>query len=158
MKKISLFFLPLILLISFLLGSRMILSGDFLYLFDLARDYLLTKSIVDTHSLALIGTHSVIGGFFHGPLWLYMLVPVYILGNGNPFAFTYFYIGLLLFTVLVAYLVGSKLYGEKGGILVSLLIALSPVTWGPVPNTIGVNAEPLVFLGLFYFLIKFIRG
>lgn len=158
MKKLSLFLLPLILLISFLLGSRMILSGDFFYLFDQARDYLLVKNIVDTHSLALIGTHSGLGGFFHGPLWLYMLTPVYILGQGNPFSFTYFYIGLQLGTVLIAYLVGSKLYGTKGGLSMSLLIALSPVTWGSVANTIGVNVEPLVFLGLFYFLIKFLRG
>src|ERR1035437_2616278 len=106
-------FLLLILLLSFLLGSRMILAGDFYYLFDQARDYLLVKNIVDTHSLALIGTHSGLGGFFHGPLWLYMLAPIYILGHGNPFSFTYFYIGLQLATVLVGYLVGSKLYGNK---------------------------------------------
>ena len=136
----------------------MILAGDFFYLFDQARDYLLTQSIVQTHSLALIGTHSGLGGFFHGPLWLYMLAPVYILGKGNPFTFTYFYIGLQLVTVLAAYFVGSRLYGIRGGLLIAFLIALSPVTWGPVANTIGVNAEPLVFLGLFYFLIKFLRG
>jgi len=158
MRKIKWFLLFLILSLSFFLGARMILAGDFFYLFDQARDYLLTQSIVDTHSLALIGTHSGLGGFFHGPLWLYMLIPVYILGKGNPFVFTYFYIGLQLFTVFVGYLVGSKLYGNKGGILISLLIALSPVTWSVVPNTIGVNAEPLVFLGLFYFLIRFLRG
>lgn len=158
MKRHRLFFLPLIFLISFLLGSRMILSGDFFYLFDQARDYLLVKSIVTTHSLVLIGTHSGLGGFFHGPLWLYMLLPVYILGRGNPFSFTYFYIGLQLVTVLIAYLVGSKLYGVKGGLLISLLIVLSPVTWGLVPTTIGVNVEPLVFLCLFFFLIKFLRG
>ena len=158
MKKISLLFLPLILLLSFFLGARMILAGDFFYLFDQARDYLLVKDIVDTRSLALIGTHSGLGGFFHVPLWLYMLAPVYILGGGNPFAFTYFYIGLQLFTVFVAYLVGSRLYGNRGGLLISLLIALSPVTWSVVPNTIGVSTVPLVFLGLLYFLIKFLRG
>jgi len=158
MKRIKYLFLPLILLISFLLGSKMILSGDFFYLFDQARDYLLVKDIVDTRNLTLIGTHSGLGGFFHGPLWLYMLTPIYILGSGNPFAFAYFYIALLLLTVLIAYIVGLKLYGEKGGLLISLLIALSPATWNVVPNTIGVNAVPLVFLGLFYFLIKFIRG
>jgi hypothetical protein len=136
----------------------MILSGDFFYLFDQARDYLLTRNIVDFHDLALIGTHSGLGGFFHGPLWLYILAPVYILGRGNPFSFTYFYIGLQLATVLVGYLVGLKLYGHRGGLLISLLVALSPVTWAPVANTIGVNAEPLIFLGLFYFLIKFLRG
>lgn len=158
MKKFRWVLLFLILSLAFLLGARMFLAGDFFYLFDQARDYLLTKSIVDTDSLALIGTHSGLGGFFHGPLWLYMLIPVYILGHGNPFAFTYFYIGLQLFTVFAAYRVGTKLYGNKGGLLIAFLIALSPVTWSVVPNTIGVNVEPLVFLALFYFLIKFLRG
>src|SRR3989344_5699185 len=114
----------------------MILLGDFFYLFDQAIDYLLVKDIVDTRSLTLIGTHSGLGGFFHGPLWLYMLVSVYVLGSGNPFSFTYFYIGLQLATVFAAYLVGSKLYGFKGGLLISLIIALSPATWSTVPNTI----------------------
>jgi len=129
----------------------MILSGDFFYLYDQARDYLLSKNIVETHSLTLIGTHSGLGGFFHGPLWLYMLVPVYILGKGNPFAFTYFYIGLELVTVFIAYLIGAKLYGIRGGLLISFLITLSAITWSTVPNTIGVNAEPLVFLVYFIF-------
>jgi len=158
MKKVDLILLLLILILAFLLGSRMILAGDFFYLFDQARDYLIVKNIVDTKDITLIGTHSGLGGFFHGPLWLYMLVPVYLLGHGNPLAFAYFYIFLQLVTVLAAFLFGSKLYGVKGGVLISLLFALSPVTWSTVSNTIGVNTVPLVFLGLLYFLIKFIRG
>ena len=158
MKKLKNLFLPFIILAAFLLGARMILAGDFFYLFDQARDYLLIKNIVDTHTLALIGTHSGLGGFFHGPFWLYMLAPVYILFGGNPFSFAYFYILLELVTVFVAYIVGARLYGQKPGAIISLLAALSPVVWNSVPNTIGVNVEPLVFLGLFYFLIKYLRG
>ncbi|PIY94077.1 MAG: hypothetical protein COY68_03595 [Candidatus Levybacteria bacterium CG_4_10_14_0_8_um_filter_35_23] len=158
MKRFKYLFLFFILLLSFVLGARMILSGDFFYLFDQARDYLLIQDIVETRNLVLIGTHSGLGGFFHGPLWLYMLAPVYMFGGGNPFSFVYFYIGLQLVTVLVAFLVGSKLYGEKGGLIISVLVAISPITWNTVSNTIGVNVVPLVFLGLFYFLIKFLRG
>lgn len=158
MKKFNIIGLSFVLILSFLLGARMILSGDFFYLFDQARDLLLVKDIVDTRSLALIGTHSGLGGFFHGPVWLYVLVPVFVVSNGDPFGLAYFFVGLQIVTVFVAYLVGAKLYGSKGGLLISLLIALSPITWGPVPNTIGVNAVPLVFLGLFYFLVKFLRG
>lgn len=158
MKKYDFIFLLIILLTSFLLGSRMILSGDFFYLFDQARDGLIVKDIIDTKNLTLIGTHSGLGGFFHGPLWLYMLVPVYILGQGDPLAFAYFYIGLQLITVFIAFICGERLYGVKGGLLIAILVALSPVTWAHVPNTIGVNAVPLVFLGLFYFLVKFVRG
>lgn len=158
MKKLDYLFLFLILLLAFLLSSRMILAGDFFYLFDQARDYLLVKDIIQTHDIILIGTHSGLGGFFHGPLWIYLLVPIHLFGHGNPLAFAYFYIFLQLLTVFAAFVSGAKLYGTKGGLLIALLITLSPVTWSTVPNTIGVNMLPLVFIGLFYFLIKFIRG
>jgi hypothetical protein len=157
-KYSHIFLLSGILVLSFLLSSRMILAGDFFYLFDQARDYLLTKEIIDTRNITLIGTHSGMGGFFHGPLWLYMLVPVFFLGGGDPFFFTYFYIFLTLLTVFIAYLVGLKLYGKNGGVIISFLVALSPVIWSSTPNFIGVNIVPMVFLGLFYFLVRYIRG
>lgn len=158
MKKIKWVLLFLILSLAFLLGARMIISGDFYYLFDQARDLLLTRSIVDDHTLMLIGNQSGLGGFFHGPLWIYLLVPFFVLFKGNPFSLVYFYVGLQLFTVFAAYFVGSKLYGFKGGLVVSLLIALSPAIWSPVANTVGADMEPLVYLGLFYFIVKFLRG
>ena len=158
MKKLKWFLLFFILSLAFLLGGRMILSGDFYYLFDQARDLLLTRSIVNDHTLMLIGNQSGLGGFFHGPLWIYLLVPFFVLFKGNPFSLVYFYVGLQLFTVFAAYLVGSKLYGFKGGLLVSLLITLSPAIWSPVANTVGADMEPLVYLGLFYFIVKFLRG
>lgn len=158
MKKISLYFLPLILFVSFLLGSRMILAGDFFYLYDQARDYLLVRNVVDFHEIMLIGNRSGLGGFFHGPLWIYILSPVYISGRGNPLGFAYFYIFIQMFTIVIAFIVGSKLYGYKGGLLISLLTSLSPVIFSTVPNMISPNLEPLVYLALFYFLIKFWRG
>ena len=158
MKKISLFFLTLILFLAFLLGARMILAGDFFYLYDQARDYLLVKNVVVNHSLILIGNRSGLGGFFHGPIWIYLLVPIYILARGNPFGLAYFYVGLQLFTVFAAYLIGEKLYGKKGGLFISLLTALSPAIWPTVKNTVSADIEPLVYLGLFYFLVKFFRG
>ena len=98
------------------------------------------------------------GGFFHGPLWLYMLIPVYLLGKGDPFFFTYFYILLTLLTVIVGFIVGIKLYGKNGGIIISFLLAISPALWATTPNFIGVNMVPMVFLGLFYFIVKYLRG
>ncbi|HUD43917.1 MAG TPA: glycosyltransferase family 39 protein [Patescibacteria group bacterium] len=158
MKKISFIILVLILALSFFLGARMLLGGDFYYLYDQARDYLLAQNIVNTHSLILIGDHSGLGGFFHGPLWIYMFVPIYLLGNGNPMCFAYFYACIPVLTVFIAYILGTKLYDQKAGSIFALLLALSPITWGTVANTISNNLEPLVYLFLFYFLIRFLRG
>lgn len=156
------YFLPvllfIIILISFFLGARMILAGDFFYLADQARDYLLVQDIVDNRNITLIGTHSGLGGFFHGPLWLYLLTPFYVLGGGNPFAFTYAYFIVSLVTVVTGYFVGTWLYNRNIGLVLAFLLAITPTIWSYVPNTIGVNLVPLVFLLMFYFLIKYIRG
>lgn len=152
------FLFSVILILTLLLSSRMIFAGDFYYLADQARDMLLTQDIVDNRNLTLIGTHSGLGGFFHGPLWLYLLIPFYILGGGDPFTFAYAYILIALITVTVGYFVGASLYGKKAGLFFAFLLAVSPSVWEYVPNTIGVNMVPLVFLLMFYFLVKYIRG
>jgi 4-amino-4-deoxy-L-arabinose transferase-like glycosyltransferase len=136
----------------------MILDGDFFYLADQARDYLLTKDIIYNNHLTLIGTHSGLGGFFHGPLWLYMLVPVYLIGGGNPLIFAYFYILIALATVVTGFILGKKLYNTWIGILIAFILSISSSIWPYVPNTIGINPVPFVYLLIFYFLIKFIRG
>lgn len=136
----------------------MIFASDFFFLVDQARDMLLVQDIVDNKNITLIGTHSGLGGFFHGPLWLYLLIPFYIVGSGDPLAFTYAYVLIALLTVLGAYFVASLLYGKKAGLLAAFLLAVSPSIWMPVPNTIGVNMVPLVFLPMFYFLVRYIRG
>jgi hypothetical protein len=159
MKQIKLYLaLAFILIIPVLLGGRMILSGDFYFLIDQARDMLLVQDIVENRDLTLIGTHSGLGGFFHGPAWLYQLVPFYLIGNGDPLAFTYAYLSIALVTVFTGYFFGSKLYDAKGGILLSFLLAISPSIWPYIPNTIGVNMVPLVFIPMFYFLARYIQG
>lgn len=150
--------LALLLILTFLLGSRMILAGDFFFLADQGRDILLVKDILENNLITLIGTHSGLGGFFHGPLWLYQLIPFYLFGGGDPFAFTYAYVLLALVTVLVGFFVGENLYDKKTGLIFASLLAISPSVWSFIPNTIGVNMVPLIFLGMFYSLIRYIRG
>ncbi len=158
MKKRTILLLFIILVLSFFLGAKMLLHGDFFYLFDQARDYMLVQDIATSHKFTLIGTHSGLGGFFHGPLWLYLLVPFYILGSGNPFTFTYAYILIALITVFAGFIVGRKLYDTTVGLLFAFLLAISPSIWAYVPNTIGVNMLPLVFIFLMYFIIRYLRG
>jgi hypothetical protein len=158
MKKLTLPLLILILLISFILGTKMLFHGDFFYLFDQARDYMLVQNIVTTHKLTMIGTHSGLGGFFHGPLWLYMLIPFYLFGGGNPFTFTYAYVLLAVVTVLSGFFIGKKLYDTTVGLLLAFFLAISPTIWAYVPNTIGVNTLPLIFVFLIYFIVRFLRG
>lgn len=146
------------LFLAFLLGSRMLLAGDFLYLSDQGRDMLLVKDIALNHNLTLLGTHSGLGGFFHGPLWLYMLVPVFFLGQGNPIFFAIFYVMLALIVVIAGFLVGKLLYNTRFGLLVAFFLAINTRIFGYINSTQGVNVLPLVYLGILYGCITFIRG
>ncbi len=157
-KLLHIILLAAILLLSFLLSTKMIITGDFFYLSDQARDYLLAQDIVDNRNITLIGTHSGLGGFFHGPLWLYLLTPFYIIGGGDPLIFTYLYVLVAVVTVFFGYVVGTRLYNKNAGLLLAFLLAVSPSIWLFVPFTIGANLVPLVFLFMFYFLVKYIRG
>lgn len=154
-QYISLF---LILLLPFLLGSRMILAGDFNYLYDQARDLMLTKSVAVDHKLMLIGSRSGIGGFFHGPLYIYLLVPFFFLGNGNPLAFTPLFVAIGIVTVTAGFIVGKKLYNIWVGFLVAFFLALSPRIWGYFASNQGINLIPLLYLLMFYNLINYLRG
>lgn len=159
MKKIVIFLtLVASFLLCFFLGARMILHGDFFYLADQARDMLLVRDIVIGHKLTLIGSHSGAGGLFHGPLWLYMLVPIFLIGKGNPFVFTYWYIAIPSLTILAGFFVGTKLYGKCFGIIVTFLLGTSAILWAYIPNTIGINLMPLLYIIFLYPATLYIRG
>lgn len=144
--------------ICYLLGSRMLQHGDFFYLSDQARDFTLVKSIVVDHKLTLIGSHSGLGGLFHGPLWLYILAPIFLIGNGNPLAFAYFYMTIPLITILVGFFVGKKLYGDLFSVLVAFFLAINGILWRYIDNTIGINVMPLVYILFLFNCVLYIRG
>jgi len=148
----------LIVILCILLGGKMIFNGDFFYLSDQGRDMLLTKNIVVDHKITLIGAHSGIDGFFHGPFWLYLLTIPFLIGGGNPFVFELFYVFLTCITIVLTYFLISNLYDKKMSLLTAFFIATSPFIWSPLPNTIGVNLMPLDFLLIIFFLIKYLRG
>lgn len=136
----------------------MIIHHDFYYLSDQARDYLLVRDIVLNHKLTLIGSHSGLGGLFHGPLWLYILVPFFIIGHGNPLTFAYWYAIMPFLTVLAGFFAGKKLYTTNFGLLIGFFLSVNSILWGYINNTIGINLMPLLYVFFIYFCILYIRG
>src|SRR5688572_10815215 len=71
-------------LLNILLSSWYVLHNDLVFNSDIARDFLLFEEI-SQKKIVLIGPRaSGIPGLFHGPLWLYVNYPAYIIGQGNP--------------------------------------------------------------------------
>lgn len=151
--------LLIIVFFAFFLRSKMILHGDFYYLVDQARDLLLTKGIVVDHKLTLIGPRTGLGGLFHGPLWLYMLTPFFVLAKGNPFWTLIPLFELVsLSLIFLGFFVGAKLYGKSIGLLLALLLTISSPLVETVPYTTNAQMQPFVFLLFLYSTIEFIRG
>lgn len=158
-KYITIILVILILLFAFLLRSNLYIHGDFNFFLDQARDMMLVKDIVVNKDIPLIGARTGMGGIFHGPIWLYMITPFFILSGGNPFAtLVPLFLLVSLSIVAVAFFVGQKLYNTATGLFFALLLAMSRPLHEA--NTITTNAQvmPLIFLIYLFGIIKFMRG
>src|ERR1700704_37205 len=106
MKYFYLFFCIASILFGIYLFSLHLLLGDLLFHTDIARDFLLIQDIAVNNKLTLIGPRAGgIPGVFFGPIWLYLNLPAFIIGNGNPLAVGYFWLLLFLFGVGAVYYV-----------------------------------------------------
>jgi hypothetical protein len=118
-------FLLLLLCVNVIIAAWLPLHGDIHYFSDNARDMLLLHEIVHEKPITLIGPRSGISGVFHGPLWLYMNLPVYYLSGGNPAMVGWFWFGLFILNVGVMYAVGKRMFGEIAGLVAALLFSVA---------------------------------
>ncbi len=151
-KKLTKLIIPIALGLLILLGifsrSVEVINGNYIFGFDHGRDYLLAREIAHDHNLRLIGTplgagSAGIQGIFHGPGYYYILAIFYILFGADPYGGV---VAMLLFgvaAIIASYLLGKRLFGSLGGLLVATFIALSPPLisqsrsiWNSHPTTV----------------------
>lgn len=156
LKRFLKLFIFLFILINLYLCAYPVLHRDIGYNTDVGRDLLILQDIVNTHKLPLIGPHSGLGGLFHGPLWPYINLPAFILGNGNPIAIGWFWVFLVSCSVFTTYIVGKKVFNEYVGLFSALMLSLLSVTYSnSLLNPFGaVIFSPLFF----YFLYKYVKS
>lgn len=143
-----------VILYGLFLASASVRNGDLNFNTDLARDFLLLENVQETHKLTLLGPRSGgIPGLFHGPLWLYLNLPAYLVGHGNPVAVGWFWIGLIAALAGITYFVGKALANHTVGLIAAILVAMSSVPAAPALfNPFGaVMFAPLFF----YFFYKY---
>lgn len=152
--KFLVFFL---ILINVILAARWIWDGNIFFHTDIARDFLLIEDIVDNRHLTLIGPRSgAIPGVFHGPLWLYLNVPAFILGHGNPVVIGWFWVSLYLLSLYIIYWVGKKMYDERTGLLSALF--LSAVTVLGVRSLFNPYGALMLSPLFFYTLVLYLQS
>ncbi|MDO8573340.1 MAG: glycosyltransferase family 39 protein [Candidatus Daviesbacteria bacterium] len=147
----------LLILFNILIASRWIIDGNLFFHTDIARDFLLLEDVVDNRHLALIGPRSgAIPGLFHGPLWLYLNLPAYLIGNGDPTVVGWFWVILYISSLLVIYFTGKKLFGEKEGQLAAVL--LSSVTILGVRSLFNPYGALILSPLFLFFFINYLRN
>ena len=121
----------LVIFISLVTRSVSVLTRDYAFGFDQGRDYIAAWDIAVNHKWTLIGAElgagvAGVGGLFHGPLHYYSLALPFIFFGGDPYGglLLTFILGLL--TIAAGFVLGRLLFNFWGGILLSLLIAISP--------------------------------
>ena len=141
-------------LFNLLLAAWWLLGGNVLFHSDIARDFYLMKDIWDYKHLTLIGARAGgLSGWFHGPLWLYLNLPAYILGRGNPVVVGWGWFGLHLMTCGLVFFVAKKIFDSKMALL-SLLI-YSTVTILEGHGYTNPQGATLIFPLFFYFYWRY---
>ncbi len=139
-----------------LLSLWLLTYQDVIFQTDIARDFLLIEDIVYSNHLTLLGPRSGgIPGVFHGPLWLYLQVPAFLLAHGDPAKMSIFWFLLCLTGLYIAYRVTKKLFGPEVAIISAFLITCTiPATLLSLFNPYGaVILAPLFF----YFFYQYIQ-
>ncbi|MDQ5901117.1 MAG: hypothetical protein QG600_695 [Patescibacteria group bacterium] len=97
---------------------------------DIARDFLLIEDIIATKNPTLIGPKAGgIPGMFFGPVWLYIHIPLFLIGSGNPIVIAYFWVFLVLLSVVSVYFITSKIFNKTSAVIASLIYSFFAVTF-----------------------------
>lgn len=134
--------------------------GDIQFHTDIARDFLLIEDIVKNKPLTLIGPRSGgIPGVFHGPLWLYLNVPAYVLSQGNPIGVGWFWFMLFLLSIAFLYLIAKKLFGKDAALIgVTVYTSSTAVSIPNFFNPFGAVLLAPLFFYLFYRYLESFRA
>lgn len=146
----------LLIAVNIFLASWFVIQGDILFHTDIARDFLLLEDIVKNKPITLIGPRSGgISGVFHGPLWLYLNLPAYIIGRGNPIAVGWFWVVLFIATLFIIYRVAKELFNEEVALTSTLIF--STVAASSIRSLFNPYGAVIIFPLFFYLFYQYLQ-
>lgn len=121
---------------------------------DQGIDFLSVKDMIIFHKITLIGIKVSLADFFQGPIYLYLLIPLFYLMKLNPIAGAYSAVIISLATMSTLYFIVYKMFNIRSAILASAFFAMSPqlVMFGNTP--LYQNFTPLfILLGIWFLFL-----
>lgn len=123
MHKVFKLLILILITINLIFCAWYVLHNDLLFHTDIARDFLLLQEI-DEKKLVLLGPRSSTGGLFHGPLWMYLNYPAYVVGQGNPIVVGWFWIILIATFLGTSFVIAKKLFSDTTAHLFTLFLSV----------------------------------
>lgn len=154
--KIVTTLLVIILSIGLYLRLGGVLTQSFAFTYDVGRDLLQVREIVENYKVPLIGQTSGLGGLYYGPWWYYVLTPAFLVSFGNPQGIALFMVSLGILTVLTGFFLGKKTSGYKLALILAALLAFSDAVVSSSTQIWNPNLAP--FLVLVFFLCFFVQS
>ena len=117
-------FLLLIILVALFL--RLIYFKNITFFYDQARDALTSMEIWQGDPIKILGPQTDFPGLHHGPLYWYLISPIYFFSKGNIFLVKFFLISLSFINLFFVYDLSQKLFKKRGlSLLATFLFAIS---------------------------------
>jgi 4-amino-4-deoxy-L-arabinose transferase-like glycosyltransferase len=127
------------------------LNEAFHFMGDQGRDALIVSRIITQKDLVFVGPVMSVGNIYLGPFYYYFMLPFLFLSYPSPVGPVYAVAIVNIITVLLVYLLGRKLVGDRAALFASAMMAVSAIaivhsrfSWNP-------NIIPFVSLWLLTF-------
>lgn len=149
----------ILIILAFILRILFIFDGAVSFHYDMARDAFIALQIWNEGDLKILGPPTSTPGLFHGPLYYYLLAPLYGLGKGDPAFVAIIFSFINSLTLIPIMLLARDLFKSlKLTLLAGLLFAISfeATQYGPWLS----NPSPayLTVALFFYFLRVWQKG
>ena len=95
------------------------------FYYDQGRDALVIKKMIETPKPVLVGPTTGLEGIMRGPIFYYILLPGYLIGQGSPIVATIWLQLIYLIGLIFTYLSAREIFSKFAGLLVVFLIGFS---------------------------------
>jgi hypothetical protein len=157
-NKLTIFILTLIILISSYLRLSGTFTNSFAFTYDVGRDMLKISEMISLHKIPLIGFTTGVEGIFYGPWWYYILFTPFLISGGNPQFIAAFIALTGIITILLLFILGKKLEGNKFGLLLAFLAGFSPELIGTSTQIWNPNLAPILIATSLFLVLKIIKN